>query len=389
MKVLQIDAGVLHTYRAYISAGQAEDVEKGAIHIRHKLNETQSNGFCRFKKDVLCSPLDGNGMLIIETDNGELIRFLLDVPIIVKQDVWFCVAAYNCDLEFEIIGFGIAEEKDTPNSNLINGMVPQVFVTSIFSVLYQTKNHNRDQRQFKHFYWELTYVDYGQLICEVDGKSFSLEKGDLMFFTPFQKHKVLNGSQNPVGFFTITFDINNQRFAELKNKIIRSDSTVRHLVKDMLSEYNLNMLFFNEMIASQLLSLLIHVLRVDSDCVVDVLQNRDNNISDNEIVQKAIQIAEEGLPHKASADTIADDLYISATKLRRVFRQEMGISISDYIRNRKLEMAKIMLSKGDCSITQISDLLEFCSVCYFSTEFKKKFGMQPKEYEKSIMKLNP
>lgn len=387
MKVLQIDANVLHTYRNYIAGKPLGGTNEAVTSQVESVIEGQSYSFRKYESDVLCSPINGNGVLVIEMEKGERVSFLFDGPIIVKKDTWFCAAAYNCDLQYKITGIKIEEKEEKKSDFMVGGMVPQVFVTSIFSVLYQTRHRNDDGRTFKHFYWELTYVDYGQLICEVDGRRYNLEKGDLMFFTPFQSHKLLNGSPNPVAFLTITFDVNNQRFVDLKNKVVRSDSMVRRLAKDMLTEYNQDMLFFNEMIASQLLSLMIHVLRVETNCVPNGMIQKDVEISDNEIVKKCIQIIEENLPHKISAEAMADELYVSATKVRRIFKQEIGVSVSDYVKNRKLDMAKVMISEGSYSITQISDMLEYCSVCYFSSEFKKKFGIQPKEYEKSIMKL--
>ena len=58
----------------------------------------------------------------------------------------------------------------------------------------------------------------------------------------------------------------------------------------------------------------------------------------------------------------------------------MGIRLSDYIRDTRLEYAKIWLVSTEKSIQEISDLLQFCSRNYFSRVFKEKEGMSPQEY---------
>lgn len=66
--------------------------------------------------------------------------------------------------------------------------------------------------------------------------------------------------------------------------------------------------------------------------------------------------------------------------LTRKFQKEMGQRISDYIRDTRLEYAKIWLISTEKSIQEISELLQFCSRNYFSRVFKEKEGISPQEY---------
>ena len=43
-----------------------------------------------------------------------------------------------------------------------------------------------------------------------------------------------------------------------------------------------------------------------------------------------------------------------------------------------------MIAEGRYTIAQISDVLGYCSPTYLSTEFKREFGISPKEYAKMI-----
>ncbi len=66
--------------------------------------------------------------------------------------------------------------------------------------------------------------------------------------------------------------------------------------------------------------------------------------------------------------------------LTRKFRKEMGVKLSDYIRDVRLEYAKIWLVSTRKSIQEISELLQFCSRNYFSRVFREKEGIGPQEF---------
>lgn len=69
--------------------------------------------------------------------------------------------------------------------------------------------------------------------------------------------------------------------------------------------------------------------------------------------------------------------------LSRKFKKEVGVSINEYIRNAKIEHAKMLLSSTKKSIQEISAELNFCSRSYFTDTFLKVTGMGPKAYRES------
>ena len=66
--------------------------------------------------------------------------------------------------------------------------------------------------------------------------------------------------------------------------------------------------------------------------------------------------------------------------LSRKFQQEMGIRLLDYIKNVRLEYAKVWLLSTDKSIQEISEQLRFGTRNYFTRVFKEKTGKTPAAY---------
>ena len=81
---------------------------------------------------------------------------------------------------------------------------------------------------------------------------------------------------------------------------------------------------------------------------------------------------------------IAQQMHVSTSYLYRLFTEEKKQSLQSFIAKRKLEMAKKLIGAGNYTITEISEMLNFCSPTYFATKFKETYGYTPREYSKTI-----
>ncbi|MCR5215088.1 MAG: AraC family transcriptional regulator [Eubacterium sp.] len=71
---------------------------------------------------------------------------------------------------------------------------------------------------------------------------------------------------------------------------------------------------------------------------------------------------------------------LNETYLSKLFKKEMGCTVSEFIRNEKIEEACWLLSFSDKSSIEIATVLAFSSHSYFISVFKKVKGVTPKEY---------
>jgi signal transduction histidine kinase/DNA-binding response OmpR family regulator len=85
-----------------------------------------------------------------------------------------------------------------------------------------------------------------------------------------------------------------------------------------------------------------------------------------------------------SVDNLAVDLNISRIQLYRKVKAILGIGVNDHINNIRLEISKEMLKKTNKTISEIAYAVGFSTPSYFSTSFKNKFGISPKEYKMDI-----
>ncbi len=105
---------------------------------------------------------------------------------------------------------------------------------------------------------------------------------------------------------------------------------------------------------------------------------------EQEFVQRLNELINENLDNSDfSVEELAENLGVSRVQLYRKVKATMGISISDYMSNHRLEKAKSKLSNAQLSIAEVAYSCGFSSPNYFSTAFKNKYGVTPATYRKS------
>ena len=107
----------------------------------------------------------------------------------------------------------------------------------------------------------------------------------------------------------------------------------------------------------------------------------------NKIVSEARAIVKENIYDPAlSVEYIANKIHISVNYLRTIFKDIAGVSLSNYITEKKLELIYSLLTNTELNVQEISEQLGFRSNSYFFTFFKNHTGMSPIQYRKNSRK---
>lgn len=83
-----------------------------------------------------------------------------------------------------------------------------------------------------------------------------------------------------------------------------------------------------------------------------------------------------------TTDEIAEACYISKSHMCRLFKDALGISVSDYVLTMRMRFAEKLLRNTEMSVIDISLECGFGSSQYFSRLFRKAHGCSPGEYRK-------
>ena len=89
--------------------------------------------------------------------------------------------------------------------------------------------------------------------------------------------------------------------------------------------------------------------------------------------------------HKITVAEIANRVDFSESHFMRYFKENMGTSFVDYLRDYRLTMAARLLLVSDETVLSISEEVGFDNLSYFSRTFKKFTGLTPTQYQHSIL----
>lgn len=86
------------------------------------------------------------------------------------------------------------------------------------------------------------------------------------------------------------------------------------------------------------------------------------------------------LHEKLTTQRVANAAGLSPNYLSVLFKKELGMSVTDYITDKRMEAAKNMLRFSSFPYDEIAAILAFSSQSHFTKVFKQASGMTPKEY---------
>ncbi len=274
-------------------------------------------------------------------------------------------------------------------SSLIN-------VHKIVTIHYADFDKNFDYEGESHDFWELLYVERGEVCLRTKTKKIVLKEGEIIFHKPNEFHRhYCNGVISP-RLFIVTFVCRSKAMAIFRgmhtklpasalpivNRFIQEAKTTFSLPKYdphmrglQLAEHSLP--GGQQMIKLNLEMLLILLLR---GAERTVFTSRD--AWEERLVDNIMDYLTEHLNQPVSLLEICRDTHYSKTLLCSTFKRTTGMGIMECHSKMRVEKAKELLLQNGCSVSETSEQLGFENPYYFSRVFKKQEGVSPREFVK-------
>ena len=113
-------------------------------------------------------------------------------------------------------------------------------------------------------------------------------------------------------------------------------------------------------------------------------EDNSSHYTPEEIAEKCINYILEHIgDSNLSVTNIANDIFLNPIYLNRVFKKVKGMNLSQWITKERMTLASRLLTTTDKTAIEIAEQVGYNNYPYFSTVFKKHFGMTPSQYPKS------
>lgn len=256
----------------------------------------------------------------------------------------------------------------------------------------------------RHDFWELLYVDKGEVEVMAGDTGYCLKQGEMIFHKPGEFHNVFANGMVAPNLVVVAFVCTSPAMAYFEEKVVKAEEVERELLARIVHEArdafanpldnpgSLRMeratssAFGSEQMIGLLLEqMLIRMVRrgAERDRAVKTSSSVKRR-SDHDLVQRIIGYMQENACGTLTFSQVCRFSAQSATNLKTIFKSVTGMGVMEYYRSLKIDVAKTLLREGGGNITQIADKLGYTSVNYFSRYFKQATGMTPSEYTQSI-----
>ncbi|GAA3413043.1 AraC family transcriptional regulator [Paenibacillus hodogayensis] len=255
----------------------------------------------------------------------------------------------------------------------------------------------------KHDFWEILYVDKGEIEIDTDYGHFNLKQGDLLFHEPNEFHSPKSNGKISPNIFIVTFECESEPMAFfLSNKLFRlreKEKTVLALLMEEgwnafgPSPINSGRILYpregapfgsEQLFKAHLETLLIHLIRSGHDTDKTSTPPIPRMNRESETADPVISYMNEHLGDNLTLDDLCDHFAIGRTQLSIMFKKRVGCGVIEYMNRLKIDRAKQLIREDVYNLTEISELLGYSSVHYFSRHFKKTIDMTPSEYAKTL-----
>ncbi len=280
-------------------------------------------------------------------------------------------------------------------SNLIS-------INKIVSIHYYEIDRNFCFDGESHNFWEIVYIDAGQVIINANNNEYHLKQGEMIFHKPNEFHTLKADPQKVANVFVISFVCSSEAISFFKNKTMTVPVKLKKHITAILEEYyqtfnpmNLKdvkleirdnpLIGGQQMIKTHLEQFLIMLIRSEQGKQEERIFLSKESM-DNHLVSQIMKIVDKNIHHRISVEQICKQLDYSHTYLSKIFKNATGYTILEYILNTRIQEAKKLIREERYNFTQISELLSFENSYYFSRVFKRVTNMTPTEYKHSVKK---
>lgn len=253
-----------------------------------------------------------------------------------------------------------------------------------------------------YFHWhqclEMLFISQGYGIVIVDNQQYTLRPGRLFVFPPFKLHKVFVEQSEKNHYIRTTVHLDHQLLdgflscfpqrrahfsrlwgAESDAHIFDLADNAQHIETILESFQRLQLAATPqwEDIAMMILQLMEFMPE----------QQVKRKTVSRTTASKVMQWIEENYVMKFSLAELSAAIGLSQSYISRVFSQETGGSVVDYLATRRIKRACELLRSTDMRIEEVGSQCGFTDTPYFITCFRKLIGRTPLQYRKAAFRL--
>ncbi len=216
-------------------------------------------------------------------------------------------------------------------------------------------------------------IESGKCMVQTESEQHLCVEGDIIYVKDFENVTLSNASDDDLSYYFISFF--NQHDFDFQINTVTKDAGALRIFKD-ISEYHRSKAPLSKIKVAELFLRLLYNL-----CSQKLKKSKD--YADNYKLLSAVEYININYYKKITPEFLSKLSGYSPAHLRRLFVKNFGVPPTEYILNKKIDMAKEMLVDApEKTLEEIAALVGFCSASYLCKIFKMQTGISPAEYKR-------
>ena len=245
-----------------------------------------------------------------------------------------------------------------------------------------------------HFHpeWELIWLLDNPMTVSGGGGNFQAEKGDLLLFQPSEPHELHKVEENCT-FLCLQVSpellrLENDLVVEpiLLNPFLGEQAgALRGTLLEVAQAY-LNQERFSNLFCVGQACLMFHQILNAVPVRAITREERISQEKRNKRLTSLIRFVDENYMHKIRLSDFAEAEGFSMSYLSHFIKSTLNQSFQEYVNSVRVNCACKLISGGEEKLTAVCIASGFSDYRYFSSAFKRQFGMTPEQYKLSLKK---
>lgn len=275
------------------------------------------------------------------------------------------------------------------------------FIDADEAITLQHSSTSTPYREHKHDFVELVYTLSGRMNHIIDGEDHILTRGDMLFinygqvhsFVPMDSSEYVNIMINPEFFSNTLINSENMyeifeisMFSEFSSKDIKcakpfvtfdGDDMLRieDIISRMTAEFNAKESGYKSVISGYMRVLFSLLLRKMCSASGEKQPGMRNT------TKELIEYIDNNFNSKITLEELAERCFYNPSYLSRMFKKQSGMTISDYIRKKRMEnAARLLKSDPDMSMSSVMEQCGYTDPKLFYSHFREYYSINPKDY---------
>jgi len=239
-----------------------------------------------------------------------------------------------------------------------------------------------------HSFYEICYAFEGRGTFFIDNKEHTVQAGDLFIAHPHQYHEIISSEDMPLGiyFWSFTLSLNEtdtdtyqllDAYTKSSGYISQKIAQIPTIIELLIDEAHRHEAGYVQSLQALTTKLLLETAR----SVTNISPNMDlESNTQRAIVREVIQYLKDNYPQPIQIRDIAAQVHMSERHISRVFLKATSKTIKTYLTELRLDKACNLLLKVNIPITEVAQQTGYPDMRYFSTLFRKQFGITPSAF---------